>query len=71
MTKQNKTGSIIANCYLVDHIAKDHVHTDIKSNTEEPKQKYRIGTVSKRLRRGGVGGGGGQKNICIRTHSNI
>ena len=40
------------------HIARDQ-STQIKTtnNTEEPQQKYRLGTVSNRLL-GGVGGGG-------------
>ena len=42
------------NCYSVDHIAEDHIHTDITCNSGEPQQKYRLGTVSKLL-----GGGGG------------
>ena len=32
--------------YSAYHIAKDHIHTDITCNTEEPQQKYRLGTVS-------------------------
>ena len=36
----------MGNCYSADHIAEDHIHTDITSNTEESQQKYRIGTVS-------------------------
>ena len=32
-----------------------HIHTDITCNTEEPQQKYRLGTVSNRLP--GVGEG--------------
>ena len=39
--------------YSDDHIAKDHIHTDIICNTEEPQQKYRLGTVSNRLLEGG------------------
>ena len=39
----------MGNCYSTDHIAKDHIHTDITCNTEEPQQKYRLGTVSNRL----------------------
>ena len=47
--------------YSGDSIAPDHIHMDITPcNTEEPQQKYRLGTVSGRLlRRGEEGGGGG------------
>ena len=37
-------------------MSKDHIHTGITCNTEEPQQKYRLGTVSNRL----LGGGGGR-----------
>ena len=43
-------------CYSTDHIAKDHIHTDITCNTKEPQKKNRLGTVSYRLLRGGGGG---------------
>ena len=39
----------MGNCYSTDHIAEDHIHTDITSNIEEQQQKYRPGTVSNRL----------------------
>ena len=46
----------MGSCYSGDHIAGDHIHTDITTfNTEEPKQKYCLGMVSNRL----LGGGGG------------
>ena len=46
--------------YSFDHIAKDHLHTDIKCTTEEPQPKHRLGTaVSNRL----LGGGGGHKLV--------
>ena len=45
----------MANRFSADHIAEDHIHTDITCNLEEPQQKYRLGTVSYRL----LGGGGG------------
>ena len=36
--------------YSGNHTVKDHVHTDIKTcNTEEPQQKYRLGTVGNGL----------------------
>ena len=39
----------MGNWYSADHIAKDHVHTDMTCNSAEPQQKYRLGTVSNRL----------------------
>ena len=39
----------MGNIYSIDHIAEDHIHTDITCNIEEPQQKYRLGTVSNRL----------------------
>ena len=39
----------MGNCYSADHIAEDYIHTDIACNIEEPQQKYRLGTVNKRL----------------------
>ena len=44
----------MGNCYSVDHIAEDHIYTDITYNIEEPQQKYRLGMVSKRLLGGGA-----------------
>ena len=41
----------MGNCYSIDHIAGDHIPTDITCNIEEPQQKYRLGTVSNRLLR--------------------
>ena len=47
----------MSSCYSGDHIAKDHIHTDITTcNIEEPQQKYRLGTVSNRLLEVGRGG---------------
>ena len=55
----NKTVSIMGSCNSGDHIAEDHVHMNITTcNTEEPQQKYRLGTVGYRLLWGGWGGGG-------------
>ena len=35
----------MGSCYLGDHIAGDHINTDITTcNNEEPQQKYRLGT---------------------------
>ena len=38
-------------CYSDEHIAGDHIHTDISRtcNTEEPQQKYRLVAVSNGL----------------------
>ena len=47
--KTEQKRSIMGNCYSIDHIAKDHIHTDIICNIEEPHQQYRLGTVSNRL----------------------
>ena len=44
-------------CYSTEHIAEDNLHTSITYNTKEPHQKYRLGTVSNRLRGRGDGGG--------------
>ena len=48
----------MGNCYSIDLIAIDHMHTGITCNIEEPQQKYRLGTVSYKLLGGGGGGGG-------------
>ena len=48
----------MANYYSTDHIAEDHIHTDITCYIEEPQQKYRLGTVSVFLTCVCVGGGG-------------
>ena len=49
--KKNKTGSIMGNCYSIDHIAEDHIHTSTyrRCNMEEPQQKYRLGMVINQL----------------------
>lgn len=39
----------MGNGYSGDHIAKDHIHTDIKCTIVEPQQKYRLRMVSNRL----------------------
>ena len=39
----------MGNRHSADHIAEDHIHTDITCNTEETQLKYRLGTVSNRL----------------------
>ena len=36
----------MGNCYIIDHIAEDHIHTEITCNIEEPQKKYRFETVS-------------------------
>ena len=51
----------MSRCYLGDHIAGDHIHTDITSTNEERQQKYRLGAVSNRLLRGL----GGELNIFL------
>ena len=48
----------MGNCYSTDHIAEDHLHTDITCNIEDPQQKNRLGTVSNGFLGGGGGGGG-------------
>ena len=46
-------------CYSGDHIAEDHISTNItKCNTQEPQQNYRLGKVSNRLLVCVLGGGG-------------
>ena len=32
-----KTGNIMGNCYSIDHITEDHIHTSITYNIEEPQ----------------------------------
>ena len=36
----------MGNCYSTDPIAEDHIHIDIRCNTEKPQQKYRLGMVT-------------------------
>ena len=58
----------MGNCYSTDHIAEDHIHTDITFNIEEPQQKYRLGTLSNRL----LGaGGGGLKHVLLDPNPRI
>ena len=47
----------------IDHIAEDHIHTDITFFIQEAQQKYRLGMVSNRLL--GAGGAGGSKHIIL------
>ena len=48
----------MGDCYSTDHIAEDHIHTNIHVyNIKESQQKYRLGTVTNRLLGGGRGGG--------------
>ena len=35
----------MGNCYSADHIAEDHIQTDITCNIEEPQQKYHLPTL--------------------------
>ena len=37
----------MGSCYSGDHIAGDHIHTDITCSNEEPQQKFYPETVSK------------------------
>ena len=46
----------MGNCYSVDHIAEDYIHTDITCSIEEPQQKYRLVTVDNRFLGGGERG---------------
>ena len=40
----------MGSCHSGDHVAEDHIHTDIsKRNIEEPQQKCRLGMASNRL----------------------
>ena len=57
----------MGNCYSGDHIAEDHIHTDITCYIEEPQQKYRLGTVSNEL----LGGGGGLKLALLGPNPRI
>ena len=44
----------MVSCYSGDHIAEDHIDTDIIiCKSEESQQKCRLGTVSNRYLRGG------------------
>ena len=62
----------MGNCYSVDNFAKDHIHTNMTCNIEEPQQKYRLGTVSNRLLGGvGGGGGGGGKLVLLDPNSRL
>lgn len=36
----------MGNCFSADHIGKDHKHTNIICDIEEPKHNYRLGTTS-------------------------
>ena len=41
---QNKKENITSTCYSVDHVAGDHIHTDITTrNIEEQQKKYALG----------------------------
>ena len=33
----------MGNCYSIDHIADDHIHTGITYNIKESQQKYSLG----------------------------
>ena len=55
----------MGDCYSTDHIAKDHMPTDKLCSTEEPQQKYRLGTVSNRF----LGGGWEHKLVFLDPNS--
>ena len=61
----------MGSCYSDDHIAGDHLHTEITTcNSEEQQQKYRLGIVSNRLTGvAGEGRGGRGLNLfnCMKT----
>ena len=48
----------MGNCYSADYNAKDHIHTDIPCNIEEPQQKYHLKMVSNKIT-------GGLKHILL------
>ena len=52
----------MGNC---DHIAEDHIHTDITCNIEEPLHKYRLETVSNEL----LGEAGGDLHMFYWTQT--
>ena len=54
----------MSQCNSIDHIAEDHIHTDIAWNIEEPQQKYRLGAVENRLL-----GRGGDLNMFYRIRT--
>ena len=53
--------------YSADHIAEDHIHTDITCNIEEPRQKRRLGTEVINC----VGEGEGVHLVRIRNKVNM
>ena len=54
----------MSSIYLGDHIAGNHIHTEILTgNIEEPHQKYRFEKFSYTLL--GAGGGGGLKLVLL------
>ena len=54
----------MSNRYIGDHIAGDHIHTDITTgNIEEPQQKFCQGTVS--IDYWGEGGGEGLSKFAV------
>ena len=40
----------MGSCYSADHDVEGHIQTDIPCNIEEPQQKFRLGTVSNKIR---------------------
>ena len=56
----------MGSCYSDDHIAGDNIYTDITTSiTEEPQQKYRLGTVSFFFVFFFFFGGGGLKHVLL------
>ena len=51
----------MGNCYSINRIAEDHIHTNITGNIQEPQQKCRLGPVSNGL----LGRGGGRAQTCF------
>ena len=47
--RETKGDNNVKKVYSIDHIAEDHIHTDITCNIEELQQKYHPGTVSNRF----------------------
>ena len=45
---RKKNRNIMGSCYSADNIVEEHLHRDITCKSEEPEQKYGLGTVSNR-----------------------
>ena len=53
----------MANCFSANHIAEDHLRTDMTCNIEEPQQKKMERSVKDY---GGGGGGGGREWVVLK-----